>query len=485
MANKESFYVTTPIFYPNGVPHMGHAYSEVLADIVARYHRLKGDSTYFLTGTDENTAKVPQAAEKAGKDPKEFADEIVDGFKSFFADLNISYDQFIRTSDPKTHWPGAQELWRRMEATGDIYKGTYSGLYCVGAESFVTEKDLVDGKCPDHDEYPEKIEEENYFFKLSEYTDVIRKVIESDELLIVPETRKREVLAFLDEGLKDVSFSRPVKSVPWGIPVPGDDSHVMYVWCDALANYISALGFGQNGKGFEEFWPADWQVLGKDIVRFHAVIWPAMLLSAGLPLPKKLLVHGLILSDGRKMSKSLGNALDPKIFIEKYGVDALRYYLAREISPFDDGDMTEEKFIEAYNGNLANGLGNLVARTMKMALSYNVPFKEVIMRSPKEIISSDKAFTYRQAFDSFRIFYAADYIWGEIGFLDAYIAEHEPYKLAKIDMPKTHEHLLFLLGNLWEISVLLTPFLPDTADKIRRALMEQKQPETLFPRIDV
>jgi methionyl-tRNA synthetase len=483
MAEKKSFYITTPIFYPNGKPHMGHAYSEVLADCVARYHRLIGDTTYFLTGTDENTAKIPRAAEKVGKEPKEFTDEIVSGFKSFFSDLNISYDQFIRTSDEKAHWPGAQELWRRLEAAGDIYKDTYSGLYCVGAESFVTEKDLVDGKCPDHDELPQKIEEENYFFRLSKYTDPIRKLIESNELLIVPETRKREVLLLLDEGLKDISFSRPIKEVPWGIPVPGDDTQVMYVWCDALTNYISALGFGQEGGDFNTFWPADWHVLGKDIVRFHAAIWPAMLLSAGLPLSKQLLVHGLILSNGRKMSKSLGNVLDPALFIEKYGADAVRYYLAREVSPFDDGDMTEEKFIEAYNGNLANGLGNAVARIITMARSYEVPFGEVAFLSSEEVLAGEHVAPYKKAFEAFRIDEAADYVWSEIACIDGYIAEHEPYKLAKTDMKKTHEHLIFLLKKLWEIAILLEPFLPTTALTIQTALKNGEQPDNLFPRI--
>src|SRR3989344_3614943 len=285
MPEKKPFYLTTPIFYPNANLHLGHAYTTTLSDIIVRYHRLVGEQTYFLTGSDENTQKLVQAAKTAGQGTGVFLDGIIANFKSLFAELDISYDQFIRTSDEQLHWSGAIALWNRLVDAGDVYKKEYEGLYCVGHEAFVTGKDLVSGICPDHGAVPEHIKEENYFFKLSRYTAVIKEKIESKELRIVPETREREILSLLNEGLEDVSFSRPKTTSSVGIPVPGDESQVMYVWCDALSNYITALGYGRDDKLYKEFWPAQVHVIGKDILRFHAAIWPAMLLSAGLPLP--------------------------------------------------------------------------------------------------------------------------------------------------------------------------------------------------------
>ena len=329
------FYITTPIFYPNANLHLGHAYTTTICDILARYHRLAGDKTYLLTGSDENTEKVVRSAKSVGKETKEYLDEITANFKGLFSKLEISYDQFIRTTDEVNHYPGAIELWNRIVKNGDLEKRSYKGLYCVGHEAFITEKDLMDGKCPDHNEAPEVLEEENWFFKLSKYTGVIKEKILSNEFKIVPESRRNEILAQLDRGLEDVSFSRPASKVSVGIPVPNDPSQKIYVWCDALSNYITALGFGRKEDGlYKEFWPADVQVIGKDILRFHAAIWPAMLLSAGLPLPKTLLVHGFITSGGKKMSKSLGNVIDPIELINEYGAEAVRYYLVLHISPF-------------------------------------------------------------------------------------------------------------------------------------------------------
>ncbi|PIS13721.1 MAG: methionine--tRNA ligase, partial [Candidatus Tagabacteria bacterium CG09_land_8_20_14_0_10_41_14] len=317
----EKFYVTTAIDYVNGAPHLGHALEKIQADVIARYQRMFGEKdVYFLTGTDEHGIKIVQSAEEAGRKVEDFVDLNVEKFKKLCADLNISYSDFIRTSDKKRHWPVARSIWKKMEEEGDIYKSKYKGFYCVGCEAFITEKDLINGKCPYHESLePELIEEENYFFKLSKYAAEIRKKIETDELLILPEARKNEVLEILKD-VKDISCSRPAEKVcNWGVPVPGDESQIMYVWIEALTNYLQP----------KDFWPADTHVIGKDILRFHAVVWPAMLLSVGLELPKKIFAHGFVLSGGKRMSKSSGNVIDPFELIEEYGADALRYYLLR------------------------------------------------------------------------------------------------------------------------------------------------------------
>ncbi len=474
----KTFYLTTPIFYPNARLHLGHAYTTTLADILARYHRALCERVYFLTGSDENTEKMVVAAEKEGKEPMVFLDEIVKNFGELYAALGISYDEFIRTTDQKRHWPGAQVLWGRIAAAGDLYKKEYEGLYCVGHEAFLTEKDLVDGKCPDHGSEPEFLKEENWFFRLSKYTDALCEKIETGELAIIPETRKHEILSFLSQGLEDVSFSRLRKS-DWpeglGVPVPGDDSQIMYVWCDALSNYITALGFGQpDGENYRTFWPADVHIIGKDILRFHAAIWPAMLLSAELPLPKALLVHGFITSGGRKMSKTLGNVIDPFELIDEYGAEALRYYFARHVSPFEDGDLTREHFKDVYNGELANGLGNLVARVMRLSELYVErgvsPHKEAL---PRE---------YTEAFRRFEINRAADYLWSRIGKLDEKITATEPFKLIKEDIEAGKKLIAELAEEVYQIGWLLGPFLPSVSEQIMRAVVENKKPATLFPR---
>ncbi len=471
------FYITTPIFYPNANLHIGHAYTTTVADILARYHRLNGDKTYFLTGSDENTEKVVRSAKSVGEDTKKYLDDIVSNFKDLFAKLEISYDQFIRTSDEENHYPGVIELWKRIADSGDLEKRSYSGLYCVGHESFITEKDLVDGKCPDHNETPQFLEEENWFFKLSKYTELIKEKIKSGEFRIMPETRRNEILAQLDRGLEDISFSRPANKVSVGIPVPGDPSQKIYVWCDALTNYISALGFGRkDGSLFKEFWPADVQIIGKDILRFHAAIWPAMLLSAGLPLPKTLLVHGFITSGGKKMSKSLGNVIDPMELVEEYGAEAVRYFLARHISPFEDGDITRESFKEAYNANLANGLGNLVSRIMKMAEQNQV-------KSKKLKVESDNG--YDKAISEYDLKTASDLIWQMIAGLDEKIQKDQPFKLIKTDKEKGKAVIGELVSGLSNVAELLAPFMPETAKEIQKLIKENKMPgKPLFPRKD-
>ncbi len=480
---EKKFYITVPIFYPNAELHLGNVYPVVVADILARYHRLKGDKTYFLTGADENTSKVIKAAAELGKDPKKHLDDIVESFQNLFAYIESSHDQFIRTSSEKRHWPGAIALWNKLVEKGDIEKRTYSGLYCAACEAFYTEKDLIDGTCPYHHTVPEMIQEENYFFLLSRYTDKVRNAIESNEMLILPQTRRNEILSVLKDGLQDISFSRPKAKVPWGIPVPGDDSQVMYVWCDALSNYISALGYGtDDDENFKAFWPANAHVLGKDILRFHAGIWPAMLMSAGLPLPKVLIVHGLILSGGKKMSKSLGNTISPKELIEAYGAEALRFYIAKEISLFEDGELTKESFKAAYNANLANGLGNLTSRIMKMAVSYNVA-SDILKY--EDFMKTAIPESYYESLENFNIKDAIDHIWNRINWLDEYIQKTEPFKLIKTDEAKAKEIVSELLEKLWVISNLLTPFLPETSKKIKELIKTNKAPETpLFLRKD-
>lgn len=474
---EKCFYVTTPIFYPNANLHMGHAYTTVISDIFSRYHKLKGEDTYFLTGSDENTQKVVEASAKLGKNKNDFLDGIVSNFKNLFSRLGISYDQFIRTSDQLAHFPGAIKLWQELVSSGDIYKKQYEGLYCAGHESFMTEKDLVDGMCPDHKMTPEKIQEENYFFRLSRYNKIIKEKIQSDELKIVPNSRKNEILSLLNDGLEDVSFSRSRKVSSVGIPVPGDPEQVMYVWCDALSNYISALGYGREDDSlFRKFWPADLHVVGKDILRFHSAIWPAMLLSAGLPLPKVILAHGLITSDGRKMSKTLGNVIDPIELLNEYGADAVRYYLARHISPFEDGDLTKESFLDAYNGALANGIGNLVSRILKMAVSYDAfPdfFESGVSQLPEE---------YKKHMEEFQVNKAADFVWEKIQKLDLFIQKEEPFKVFKIDPDKARGDVSYLVSELWSIAFLLGPFLPEASEKIKFAIKEKKMTETLFIR---
>lgn len=477
----DKFYVTSPIFYPNAQPHLGHAYTALLCDVLARYYKTSGSETYFLTGTDENSEKIIQAAQKSGEEPKEYLENIVQRFKDLYQSLDIQYSQFIRTSDEKVHWPGALEMWKRLYEAGDLYKSSYTGLYCVGHEAFLTEKELDEnGKCPDHGTAPEKVVEENWFFKLSKYAPEIEKLILSGDLPIAPETRKNEVLSFLRSGVEDVSFSRPAAKMTWGIPVPGDDTQKMYIWVDALTNYISALGFGR-GEDLMKFWPGI-HVLGKDILRFHAVFWPAMLLSAKLPLPKQLFVHGTIISDGKKMSKTLGNIISPYEMIERYGKDATRYLLLKHVHPFEDTDVTWEKLDEWYTANLVNGIGNVASRILKMSETY---FDEPPALSDLVLSVEERGENgWKELLENFRFDQSLEQVAGvAVKHLDEFIQTTEPFKMVKHNPEQAKSDVQHALGALSEIATLLKPFMPETSEKILVAIKENKKPENLFPRL--
>jgi methionyl-tRNA synthetase len=373
---KKKFYVTTTIPYANAAPHIGFAMELIYADVLARWHRIRGEEVFLLTGTDEHGTKNYTEAKKRHMPTQKFVDANSKLFEELTEKLNISNDNFIRTTDKKNHWSGVIEMWKRLEKSGDIYKKEYSGAYCSGCERFVTEKDLIGGKCPDHPTREiEFISDENYFFNLSKYSDEIKKKIKSEELKIFPERWKNDFLGLIKDGLQDVSFSRSKKQLPWGVPVPGDDSQVMYVWCDALTNYLTGIGFPD--KKYKKFWPADVHVVGKDMPRFHVGIWPGMLLSAGLPLPKEIIVHGFLTVDGKKMSKSTGNVVSPLELLKKYSADALRYFFCRNLVFGEDGDFSEAALVQRHNDELANKLGNLVSRVSGLIEKNGIEKTEV------------------------------------------------------------------------------------------------------------
>jgi len=478
MTKNKKFYITTSIAYTNTPPHIGYALELIQADVLARYHRILGKKVFFLTGTDEHGQKVVKAAEEAEKEPKEFTDKITARFKLLTKVLNLSNTDFIRTTDEKRHWPVAREVWLKLKENGDIYKKNYKGLYCVGCEAFITKKDLINGKCKIHQKEPEVVEEENYFFRLSKYSKQIKEIIKKDNVKIIPEERKNEMLNFISQGLEDVSFSRPRKDLKWGIPVPDDNSQTIYVWADALINYISALDY-PNGENFKKYWPADVHCLGKDILRFHATIWLGMLLSLGLELPKNIFVHGFITSNGQKMSKSLGNVIDPFELVKKYGTDTVRYFLLREITPTEDGDFTYEKFEARYNSDLASGLGNLVARVLTLATKLkikNEKFK-ITNQNLKSIIDETWK-NYKKALDEFKFNEVLISIWELISFCDRYIEKERPWEKSE-KQQLTINNLLFTIDN---IAQLLKPFLPETSEKVLEQLKTKKS-KILFPRL--
>lgn len=504
LSKKKKFYIATSIVYTNRRPHIGFALELIQADVLARYHRTLGEEVFFSTGTDEHGMKVVGAAKEAGKTLEDFTEGIAGQVKDLTKILNLSNDGFIRTTDKEKHYPGVKKVWLKLKENSDIYKKKYEGLYCIGCEAFIKEKDLVEGKCPIHQEAPGIVEEENYFFRLSKYQDKLQKIIENNKVKIIPESRKRELLTFINQGLEDTSCSRSREKLRWGIPVPGDASQTVYVWLDALVNYLSVLNYASNGDKFKRFWPPDVHCIGKDIfIRFHGSLWLAMLLSLGLQLPKTIFVHGFITSEGKKMSKSLGNVVDPFELVNKYGTDAVRYFLLREISPTEDGDYTRQKFESRYNNDLAKGLGNLVARVLvlraKIFNFYPAPetsfrpgvkfsiFNKVSNSNFQTAIDKTRS-TYKDALDNFKFNEALGAIWALIGFCDRYIERQKPWRLlsqgpnSKLKAQKLEEILSNLLIALKEIAQLLQPFLPQTSEEIVKQLKTKKS-KPLFPRV--
>ena len=463
---SKKLYITTAIPYVNGKPHIGNALDYLLADIWTRYQKQQGKDVRFQVGTDEHGNKIAAKAAETNITPQEYTDSTYGNFEVLMKAVGAEYTDFIRTTDPK-HKKAVQYIWKKLEPY--IYKGSYEGWYCVGHEAFFTDKEAseTNGVCPDHNQPYQRLSEENYYFKLSSFNDQIKEAIEKRKFDIVPEFRKNEVLALLDRGLEDISISRPKKSLTWGVPVPGDDTQVMYVWIDALSNYITVLGYPE-GETWKEYWPADVQVVGKDIIRFHAAIWPAMLIGLDLPLPKKLLAHGHVNVGGAKMSKTVGNVVDPMEIIQNYGVDAFRYYFSRHIPTLDDGDFTWEKFESAYNNELGNDLGNLVQRVAAMLNRYQAG---VIGDAPQAEHDSQ---LYHDAMKRLQFDRAFDEIWLMVRSLNQYLEDVKPWEVAKKQKedPDAEAHLSEILahaaGTLQQIAYLIAPFLPTTSAAITK-----------------
>lgn len=488
----KKFYITTPLYYVNDKPHIGHTYTTIAADCIARFQRLSGREVYFLTGTDEHGSKIENAAKKAGIETEVFCDKISMEFKKTWKIFNISNDDFIRTTE-KRHIIGVEAFFKKIQP--DLYIDEYKGLYCEGCEKFLSKNDLVDGLCPDHKKKPEEIFEKNYFFKLKKYLPKLKELITRNKIKIIPETRKKEAMGLFEQKIPDFSVSR--EKVKWGIKFPFDTSatspkslslsvnpeqsrkvdknQVVYVWVEALQNYITAPGFGTDERKFKNIWPADIHLMAKDILKFHAIFWPALLLSAKLPLPKTIFAHGFFTIDGQKMSKSLGNVIAPLELVDKYGADAARYLLLSQFPFGQDGDIKKEKFDSKYNADLANELGNLFSRVITMIKNYKINN----LNKPEKNLDLIK-----KELDKFDIFGALQNIWKEIKALNKEIDEKKPWELAKKDPKLLKEVLSELYFKLWEISYNLEPFMPDTTKKIQDNLTSLSN-KAIFPRIKV
>ena len=474
-------YITTAIPYVNGVPHIGHALDYTLADIWARYQKQKGHEVRFQTGVDEHGNKIAAKAAENGLSPQDYVNKMYGNFQTLITALNVESTDFVRTTDG--HHKGAvQYIWQKLAEAGLIYKGSYEGWYCTGCENFVTDKEATanNGVCPDHQQAYERLSEENYYFKASQFSDQIREAIQKGKMRIVPEFREKEFMELIKDGVHDVSVSRPRKNLSWGIAVPGDDTQVMYVWLDALSNYITVIGYPDRAE-WKDYWPADVEVVGKDILRFHAGIWPAMLLGLGLSLPKVLLVHGFVSVGGTKMSKSLGNGVGPMEVINAYGTDAFRYYFSRHVPTQDDGDFTWEKFENAYNNELGNDLGNLVQRVASMIKRYQAG---VIGDAPQ---TEHDMGPYHDAMEAYDFNKAIDIAWNTIRSLNQYLENVKPWMLAKEleKDPEAAPHLNEILSHsastLMQVADFLTPFMPETAEKIHAMFNTGVVPNELVP----
>lgn len=476
---KDSFYITTTIPYVNADPHIGFALELVQSDAIARHQRLIGRDVFFSTGTDEHGQKILEASQREGKNVQDYVDQYAQKFLDLKNLLNLSNDNFIRTTSPE-HIKAAQEFWRLCSLKGDIYQKKYRGLYCVGCEKFITEKDLVDGKCALHPtKIPETVEEENYFFRLTNYKKQLLAYLSKDGV-IVPEWRREEAIDFVQNGMEDFSISRSAERFSWGVAIPGDDTQVMYVWFDAFVNYISTLGWPNDKESFKKFWMEGKtvQTAGKDMVKFQSVMWQGMLLSAGFKNTGQIVYHGFITGEGGiKMSKSIGNVISPADVVKEYGTDALRYFLLREISSFEDSPFTMERFKDAYNSGLANGLGNLASRILTLSEKYLEQCPEIPDGSiPKEF------FTILETSD---IKKAADFVWDRISSLDKRIQETEPFKVVKVDLDKGKKLITEMVLDLYAIARMLNSLLPETNEKLKKLIRENKKPSVpLFPRKD-
>ena len=469
----KNIYITTAIPYVNGVPHIGHAMDYCLADVCARYHKMLGEKVRFQAGTDEHGNKIFLKAKESGELVQDYVNKNAAKFQEFIRELGVEYTDFVRTTDAE-HERRCQEIWKRLES--HIYKAKYEGWYCTGCERFVTEKECKEnnGICPDHQKPYEELSEENYYFRISDFKDQIREAISSDRLLILPEFRKKEILKLLEDS-PDVSISRPKSQLTWGVQVPGDDSQVMYVWIDALSNYITILGYPD--KDISEWWPATAQFVGKDILRFHAIIWPAMLFGLGLPLPERVVSHGMVLADGQKMSKSIGNVVDPMEVLKRHGLDAFRYFFLRHIDTFADSDFTWEKFENAYNNELANDLGNLVQRLATLARKNEIKLGEI----PELELPNG----YRELMDKFEFSKAFDFAWEKVQALNGQIDEEKPWSLAKNgEVEKLQKCMRELIIGLLIANKMISPFLPETSEKITAIFTDPIVPpeEPLFPK---
>lgn len=473
-----SFYLTTAIPYINAKPHLGHVLEWFQADATARFQRLRGHDVAFASGADENSLKNVQAAEKAGIDPQAWLDDYAAVFQAAYEEFGISLTSFRRSSDQKLHWPGVQKLWQLCDQSGDIYQKTYEGLYCTGCEAYYTPDELVNGNCPEHLVPPEKVKEENYFFRLSKYQDQIKNLIESGKLNIVSEQFRNEMLGFINQGLEDFSISRSTQRARGvGVPVPGDSSQTMYVWFDALTVYMTAIGWGFDEAQWQRYWPANVHMIGKGINRFHSVYWIGMLLSAGLPTPQTISVHGYITANGQKMSKSLGNVVDPFALIKQYGLDPLRYYLLKEIPSHSDGDFSDERFRELYTADLANGLGNLCSRVAKLCEKTGVS-----AASGATEPAWDNAIVAH--LEAYELDLALKLLQARVATLDGYLSLHKPWQQTGDEQRATLEHAV---AEIRAIAWHLQPFMPTTASTIYQHFSRETitAMAPLFPRLPV